>query len=185
MQTPAFLCRQTDFIHAVASAGKPVNIKKGQFLSPWEMKNVVAQGARGQRHGQHHGVRARGIIRLQQSRIGHALADGHARDRLPGRVRCDAFGATSGRAGHFQRRSARIRPGAGARGSSKRAWRASSWKRIPIRRRRCPTARTRGRCSHMRALLETLQEIDALVKRRGFAENLVIRARVKVPPGAR
>ncbi|HEX7466066.1 MAG TPA: 3-deoxy-8-phosphooctulonate synthase, partial [Usitatibacter sp.] len=41
LQTPAFLCRQTDFIHAVARAGKPVNIKKGQFLAPSDMKNVV------------------------------------------------------------------------------------------------------------------------------------------------
>jgi 2-dehydro-3-deoxyphosphooctonate aldolase (KDO 8-P synthase) len=41
LQTPAFLCRQTDFIQAVAGAGRPVNIKKGQFLSPWEMQNVV------------------------------------------------------------------------------------------------------------------------------------------------
>jgi 2-dehydro-3-deoxyphosphooctonate aldolase (KDO 8-P synthase) len=41
LQTPAFLCRQTDFIQAVASTGKPVNIKKGQFLAPWDMKNVV------------------------------------------------------------------------------------------------------------------------------------------------
>jgi 2-dehydro-3-deoxyphosphooctonate aldolase (KDO 8-P synthase) len=41
LQTPAFLCRQTDFIHAVASAGRPVNIKKGQFLAPGDMKNVV------------------------------------------------------------------------------------------------------------------------------------------------
>lgn len=41
LQTPAFLCRQTNFITRVASAGKPVNIKKGQFLSPWEMSNVV------------------------------------------------------------------------------------------------------------------------------------------------
>jgi len=41
LQTPAFLCRQTNFIRRVAAAGKPVNIKKGQFLSPWEMKNVV------------------------------------------------------------------------------------------------------------------------------------------------
>ena len=41
MQTPAFLCRQTNFIVKVASQGKPVNIKKGQFLSPWEMTNVV------------------------------------------------------------------------------------------------------------------------------------------------
>ena len=43
LQTPAFLCRQTDFIHAVAAAGKPVNIKKGQFLAPGDMKNVVAK----------------------------------------------------------------------------------------------------------------------------------------------
>ena len=41
LQTPAFLCRQTNFIQRVAACGKPVNIKKGQFLSPWEMANVV------------------------------------------------------------------------------------------------------------------------------------------------
>ncbi|MCB1898415.1 MAG: 3-deoxy-8-phosphooctulonate synthase, partial [Rhodocyclaceae bacterium] len=41
LQTPAFLCRQTDFIHAVAASGKPVNIKKGQFLAPGDMKNVA------------------------------------------------------------------------------------------------------------------------------------------------
>src|SRR5262245_23689639 len=43
LQTPAFLCRQTDFIAAVAAAGKPINIKKGQFLSPWEMEHVIAK----------------------------------------------------------------------------------------------------------------------------------------------
>lgn len=43
LQTPAFLCRQTDFIHAVAASGKPVNIKKGQFLAPGDMKNVIAK----------------------------------------------------------------------------------------------------------------------------------------------
>jgi 2-dehydro-3-deoxyphosphooctonate aldolase (KDO 8-P synthase) len=43
LQTPAFLCRQTDFIQNVASVGKPVNIKKGQFLSPWEMRHVAAK----------------------------------------------------------------------------------------------------------------------------------------------
>ena len=41
LQTPAFLCRQTDFIQACAASGKPVNIKKGQFMAPWDMKNVV------------------------------------------------------------------------------------------------------------------------------------------------
>lgn len=43
LQTPAFLCRQTDFIRAVAQSGKPVNIKKGQFLAPHDMKNVIAK----------------------------------------------------------------------------------------------------------------------------------------------
>jgi 2-dehydro-3-deoxyphosphooctonate aldolase (KDO 8-P synthase) len=43
LQTPAFLCRQTELITAVAASGKPMNIKKGQFLAPWEMKNVVAK----------------------------------------------------------------------------------------------------------------------------------------------
>lgn len=43
LQTPAFLCRQTNFIQQVAALGKPVNIKKGQFLAPWDMKHVVAK----------------------------------------------------------------------------------------------------------------------------------------------
>jgi len=47
LQTPAFLCRQTDFITAVAAAGKPVNVKKGQFLSPWEMEHVIAKATAG------------------------------------------------------------------------------------------------------------------------------------------
>jgi len=41
LQTPAFLCRQTDFVQAVAAAGKPVNLKKGQFLAPWDMANAL------------------------------------------------------------------------------------------------------------------------------------------------
>lgn len=45
LQTPAFLCRQTDYIVAVAASGKPVNIKKGQFLAPWDMKAVVEKAA--------------------------------------------------------------------------------------------------------------------------------------------
>jgi len=43
LQTPAFLCRQTDFIRAVAQSGKPINIKKGQFLAPWDMTHVIAK----------------------------------------------------------------------------------------------------------------------------------------------
>src|SRR4030088_577396 len=43
LQTPAFLCRQTDLLLAAGATGKPVNVKKGQFLAPWDMKNVVAK----------------------------------------------------------------------------------------------------------------------------------------------
>ena len=49
LQTPAFLCRQTDFIRAVAQSGKPVNIKKGQFLAPHDMKNVIDNARAGLR----------------------------------------------------------------------------------------------------------------------------------------
>jgi 2-dehydro-3-deoxyphosphooctonate aldolase (KDO 8-P synthase) len=50
LQTPAFLCRQTDFLVAVAAAGKPVNVKKGQFLSPAEMEHVLAKTSAGGNH---------------------------------------------------------------------------------------------------------------------------------------
>ena len=43
LQIPAFLCRQTDLLVAAARTGRPVNVKKGQFLAPWDMKNVVAK----------------------------------------------------------------------------------------------------------------------------------------------
>ena len=55
IQTPAFLCRQTNFIRAAASQGKTVNIKKGQFLSPWEMKQVVEKARDGARNAGHGG----------------------------------------------------------------------------------------------------------------------------------
>ena len=93
LQTPAFLCRQTDFIHAVAAAGKPVNIKKGQFLAPEDMKNVVAK-AREASGCDNILVCERGAtLRLSQPGLGHARPRDHARDRLPDRVRCDPFGA--------------------------------------------------------------------------------------------
>lgn len=51
LQTPAFLARQTDFIKAVAASGKPVNIKKGQFMAPWDMKNVTGKAENVEGHG--------------------------------------------------------------------------------------------------------------------------------------
>jgi 2-dehydro-3-deoxyphosphooctonate aldolase (KDO 8-P synthase) len=68
MQTPAFLCRQTDFIRACAQSGKPVNFKKGQFLSPHEMLNVIQKArdaaAEAQCAGSVYGLRTRRLIWL-------------------------------------------------------------------------------------------------------------------------
>ena len=105
LQTPAFLCRQTDFIAAVAATGKPVNIKKGQFLAPWDMAKV-ADKARAAAIAAGHGdpdilVCERGAtFGVRQPRRRHAWAADHGRDqRLPGRVRRDAFGPAPGAMG--------------------------------------------------------------------------------------
>ena len=147
LQTPAFLCRQTDFIHAAASAGRPVNIKKGQFLAPGDMKNVVDKAREVSKQDNIMVCERGASFGYNNLVIGHALADDHARDGLSGRVRRDAFGAVAGRAGHLQRRSARIRSGARARRGCERRRAAYSWKRIRTRRKRCPTDPTRGRSS--------------------------------------
>ena len=98
LQIPAFLCRQTDLLVAAAKTGKVVNIKKGQFLAPWDMKNVIAKvDRRGQ--SQRAGMRARRKLRLQHASLRHARAADHGRIGVPGGVRRDAFGAAAGRAG--------------------------------------------------------------------------------------
>ena len=105
LQTPAFLCRQTNFIQAVASAGKPVNIKKGQFLSPWEMQNVVDKArATG---NQDIMVCERGFTFGYNNLVAdmRSLAVMRAH-RLPGDLRRDPFGAAAGRAGKFLGRTA-------------------------------------------------------------------------------
>ncbi len=105
LQTPAFLCRQTNFIVNTASQGKPVNIKKGQFLSPWEMKNVVDK-ARSTGNDAIMVCERGFFLRLQQPRLGHALPLDHARHEVPRRIRRDALRAAPGRAGHRLRRPA-------------------------------------------------------------------------------
>ena len=172
LQTPAFLCRQTNFIVDVASQGKPVNIKKGQFLSPWEMQNVVDK-ARSTGNDADHGVRARLLLRLQQSGLRHALAGDHARHRLPRwcsmpRTRCSC---PAGRA---------TPPAASA--SSCRCWRAPrsppaspafSWKRIRILPRRSRTGRTPGRWTAWKPCSSALVELDRAVKKHheSFSRN--------------
>ena len=145
LQTPAFLCRQTDFIQNVASAGKPVNIKKGQFLSPWEMKHVANKAkATGNEQIM---VCERGASFGYNNLVSDMRSLSVMRDTgLPGGVRRDAFGAVARRRGRQERRPARIR--AGARRARRWRWAspASSWKRTPIRTRRSATAPTRGRC---------------------------------------
>jgi 2-dehydro-3-deoxyphosphooctonate aldolase (KDO 8-P synthase) len=124
LQTPAFLCRQTDFIRAVAQSGKPVNIKKGQFLAPGDMKNVIDKARAAAREAglpeDNFMVCERGASFGYNNLVSDMRsARDHARHRLPGGVRRHPFGAAAGRAGHQQRRPARVRAGAGARGGGR------------------------------------------------------------------
>ena len=141
LQIPAFLCRQTDLLLAAGETGRPINVKKGQFLAPWDMANVAAKIA-GTGNDEHPAVRARRELRLQHAGHRYPRAADHGADRLSGGVRCDAFGAAAGRAGHvIRRRSA----------NSRRCWRAPRWRwawrrcssrRIPIPIARRATGRT-------------------------------------------
>ena len=163
-----FLCRQTDYIEAVARSGKPVNIKKGQFLAPHDMKNVVENGASSR---QHHGLRARCFLWLQQSRIGHAFSRNHAGNRgapwfsMP-RIRCSYR-----RRGHAQRWSARICACACAGRRRDGRGRRFMETHPGCRRRLCRMSQNAWPLAKMKDLLRTLKCIDDLVKCEGFAEN--------------
>ena len=143
LQTPAFLCRQTNFIVSTASQGKPVNIKKGQFLSPWEMQNVVDKAR--STGNEHIMVCERGFSfgynnLVADMRSLASCATPAARWCSTPRTRCSC---PAGRASP---------PAASA--SSSRCWRARrsppaspgcSWRRTRGPRRRCRTARMPGR----------------------------------------
>ena len=141
LQIPAFLCRQTDLLVAAARTGKPVNVKKGQFLAPWDMRNVVEKiTSAGNANVL---VTERGVsLRLQYAGLRHARAADDGQDRRAGDVRRHAFGAAAGRAGHILRRRARVRAGAGARRGRRRRRRRYSSRRIRTPTGRRPTART-------------------------------------------
>ena len=98
LQIPAFLCRQTDLLVAAAKTGRAVNVKKGQFLAPWDMKNVLAKIVESG-NPERAPDRARRLVRLQHARLRHARAADHEGDRRAGRVRRDAFRAAARRAG--------------------------------------------------------------------------------------
>ncbi len=111
LQIPAFLCRQTDLIRAAAETGRVVNVKKGQFLAPWDVRNIAekleAFGAK------KFFFTERGHnLRLQQSRRRHALARLAARGRLSRHLRCHPLGPTAWRCRqrHFGRRRPRTGP---------------------------------------------------------------------------
>ena len=119
LQIPAFLCRQTDLLVAAAKTGRVVNVKKGQFLAPWDMKNVVAKiTAAGNRNVL---VTERGVSFGYNTLVSDMRAlPILGEDRRAGDLRCHPFGAAAGRAGHRLGRRARIRAGAGARGGRDR-----------------------------------------------------------------
>ena len=155
LQIPAFLCRQTDLLLAAAATGKVVNVKKGQFLAPWDMANVVAK-ITGGGNPQRAGHRARRVVRLQHAGLRHArAADPGAHHRRAGDLRCDAFGAAAGRAGRFLRRRARIRRRCWRAPRSRSASPACSSKPIPI-----PTMRRRDGPN-----MVPLREFEGLVRR--------------------
>jgi 2-dehydro-3-deoxyphosphooctonate aldolase (KDO 8-P synthase) len=169
IQTPAFLCRQTNFIRNAARQGKPLNIKKGQFLSPWEMKNVVDKAMstgnrqimvceRGFSFGYNNlVVDMRGLAVMRDTGCPVVFDATHS-VQLPG-----GQGTSSGGQREFIPVLARAAAAAGVAGvfmeTHPRPDEAlcdgpNSW---PL--------------AMMGELLETLVEIDHMVKNRGFAEN--------------
>ena len=98
LQIPAFLCRQTDLLIAAAKTGRVVNVKKGQFLAPWDMKNVLDKVV-GSRQSQRAADRARRQLRLQHAGVRHAGPADHGRDGRAGDLRRNALRAAAWRAG--------------------------------------------------------------------------------------
>jgi 2-dehydro-3-deoxyphosphooctonate aldolase (KDO 8-P synthase) len=169
LQTPAFLCRQTDFIHAVARSGKPVNIKKGQFLAPSDMKNVVdkareASGAdnimvceRGASFGYNNLVSDMRSLAIMRDTGCPVVFDATHSVQLPG-----GQGTSSGGQREFVPVLARAAVAAGVAGVFMETH-PDPAKALSDGPNAWPLAR-------MKDLLATLREIDALVKKRGFAE---------------
>ncbi|MEO7742980.1 MAG: 3-deoxy-8-phosphooctulonate synthase [Usitatibacter sp.] len=169
LQTPAFLCRQTDFIHAVARAGKPVNIKKGQFLAPSDMKNVVdkareASGTdnimvceRGASFGYNNLVSDMRSLAIMRDTGCPVVFDATHSVQLPG-----GQGTTSGGQREFVPVLARAAVATGVSGIFMETH--------PEPSKALSDGPNAWPLGHMKALLETLREIDALVKRRGLAE---------------
>lgn len=175
LQTPAFLCRQTDFIRAVAQSGKPVNIKKGQFLAPWDMKNVIdkARAAarevglsedrflaceRGVSFGYNNLVADMSSLAEMRKSGAPVVFDVTHSVQKPG-----GLGAVSGGAREMVPVLARAGVGAGVAGlfmethpTPAQAW-SDGPNAVPLK--------------HMKALLETLVALDQVVKSKPLLEN--------------
>ena len=174
LQTPAFLCRQTDFIQTVARAGKPVNIKKGQFLAPEDMIQVVqkakaASGAdnilvceRGASFGYHNLVSDMRSLAIMRDTGCPVVFDATHSVQLPG-----GMGTSSGGQREFIPVLARAAVAAGVAGLFMETH-PDPTKALSDGPNAWPLAKMRG-------LLETLQALDATVKQAGFPEGEMMR----------
>jgi 2-dehydro-3-deoxyphosphooctonate aldolase (KDO 8-P synthase) len=172
LQTPAFLCRQTDFIRAAAATGKPVNIKKGQFLSPQEMKNVVdkareASGKdnvlvceRGFSFGYGNLVSDMRSLAIMRNTGCPVVFDATHSVQLPG-----GQGSASGGERQFIPVLARAAVASGIAGLFMETH--------PNPEKALSDGPNAWPLGMMQGLLETLVELDRMVKKNGFAEDKV------------
>ena len=173
LQTPAFLCRQTDFICAVASAGKPVNIKKGQFLAPADMKNVVdkARSAsnadnimvceRGATFGYNNLISDMRSLMVMRDTGCPVVYDATHSVQLPG-----GQGHASGGERKFVPVLARAAVASGIAGIFMETH--------PDPAKALSDGPNAWPLQHMKVLLQTLKQLDTLAKQAGFAENLIV-----------
>ncbi len=172
LQTPAFLCRQTDFIHAVAKSGKPVNIKKGQFLSPWDMKNVVDKARevsggdnimvceRGASFGYNNLVSDMRSLAVMRNTGCPVVFDATHSVQLPG-----GQGTASGGQREFVPVLARAAVAVGISGLFMETH--------PDPAKALSDGPNAFPLGHLQELLQTLKALDALVKQQGFIEENV------------
>jgi len=169
LQTPAFLCRQTNFIRRVAAAGRPVNIKKGQFLSPWEMQHVVDKARatgneqimvceRGASFGYQNLVSDMRSLAIMRATGCPVVFDATHSVQLPG-----AQGGSSGGQREFVPVLARAAVAAGVSGVF-----METHPNPAEAKSDGPNAVPLGR---MKELLATLIDLDRVVKKNGFLET--------------
>jgi 2-dehydro-3-deoxyphosphooctonate aldolase (KDO 8-P synthase) len=171
LQTPAFLCRQTDFIQNVARAGKPVNVKKGQFLSPWEMKHVADKALatgnkeimvceRGASFGYNNLVSDMRSLSVMRDTGCPVVFDATHSVQLPG-----GAGGKSGGQREFVPVLSRAAMAVGISGIFMETH--------PRPEEALSDGPNAWPLPKMRALLETLLEIDRITKKNGFLESTV------------